>query len=130
MIRALAALLFVLPLLLAACLAGPAGCQTQSFPANGHSVTAARLRGCARRAAPFAAGPLMLARLSPVDYHHNHYFDDGTTLDTAWEGGRLWTVNWRALRTQPDLLFRNHRQISILDTRNFGRVAFVEIGAM
>ena len=39
-------------------------------------------------------------------------------------------MNWHALLHQPDILFRNERQINILDTRNFGRIAFVEVGAM
>jgi len=104
--------------------------EKQEFPVKGQSLTPSRLLGSEERAAPFAGGPLLLARLAPVDYHHNHYFDDGSTVETALEGGRLWTVNWHALRHQPDILFRNHRQISILDTRNFGKVAFVEVGAM
>jgi phosphatidylserine decarboxylase len=104
--------------------------ETQEFPIKGYSLNAERLLGSAERAAPFIGGPIILARLAPVDYHHNHYFDDGVTVDTAWEGGALWTVNWHALRNQPGILFRNHRQISILDTNNFGRVAFVEVGAM
>jgi phosphatidylserine decarboxylase len=104
--------------------------EDQEFPIKGHSLNAERLLGSAERAAPFSGGPVILARLSPMDYHHNHYVDDGTTADTVWEGGRLWTVNWHALLDQPDILFRNHRQVSILDTKNFGRVALVEVGAM
>jgi phosphatidylserine decarboxylase len=71
-----------------------------------------------------------LARLSPVDYHHVHYPDDGRTVSEAWIGGRLWTINWKALQSKDDILFRNERHINILDTRNFGRLGFVEIGAM
>jgi phosphatidylserine decarboxylase len=39
-------------------------------------------------------------------------------------------VNWHALQHQDDILFRNHRQINILETRHFGELAFVEVGAM
>jgi phosphatidylserine decarboxylase len=104
--------------------------EDQEFPIKGWSLNAERLLGGPERAAPFSGGPIILARLAPMDYHHNHYFDDGATAERAWEGGRLWTVNWHALRNQPDILFRNHRQISILDTQNFGRVALIEVGAM
>jgi phosphatidylserine decarboxylase len=38
--------------------------------------------------------------------------------------------NWRALQNKPDILFENERMVSILETRNFGRLAFVEVGAM
>jgi phosphatidylserine decarboxylase len=65
-----------------------------------------------------------------MDYHHVHYPDDGETLDQARVGRRLWTVNWHALLNQEDILFRNERQINILQTSNFGRLAFVEVGAM
>jgi phosphatidylserine decarboxylase len=59
-----------------------------------------------------------------------HYFDDGQTVDHARLGRRLWTVNRNALQSKDDILFINERQINILETKNFSRVAFVEIGAM
>jgi phosphatidylserine decarboxylase len=73
---------------------------------------------------------VILARLSPVDYHHNHYPDDGETLESDWIGGALWTINWHALQNKDDILFRNQRQVCILKTRHFGQIAFVEVGAM
>jgi phosphatidylserine decarboxylase len=45
-------------------------------------------------------------------------------------GGRLWTVNWHALQNKPDILFSNERRINILETRNLGRLGFVEVGAL
>jgi phosphatidylserine decarboxylase len=45
-------------------------------------------------------------------------------------GRRLWTVNQHALRSKPDIPFKNERSINILETRNFGRLAFVEVGAL
>jgi phosphatidylserine decarboxylase len=102
----------------------------QQFPVKGYSLNAAQILGDAERAQMFLGGPVLLCRLAPVDYHHVHYPDDGTTLETDWIGGRLWTVNWHALQSKPDILFSNQRQISILQTRNFGRLAVVEIGAL
>jgi phosphatidylserine decarboxylase len=52
------------------------------------------------------------------------------TLDHDRLGGRLWTVNWHALQNKPDILFSNERRINILETRNFGRLGFVEVGAL
>jgi len=100
------------------------------FPVKGHSLSAARILGSEKLAEPYMGGPVILARLAPVDYHHNHYPDDGVTLDSASIGGPLWTVNWHALQHQGDILFRNHRHINILKTRHFGQLAFVEVGAM
>jgi phosphatidylserine decarboxylase len=103
---------------------------SQRFPVKGHSLGAERILDSERRARPFLGGPVILARLSPMDYHHTHFPDDGETVVTAWAGGPLWTVNWHALLAMPDILFRNHRQINILKTRHFGLIGFVEIGAM
>jgi phosphatidylserine decarboxylase len=102
----------------------------QRFPVKGHSLSAAQILGGALRARPFIGGPVLLVRLSPVDYHHVHYPDGGTTLDHERLGSRLWTVNWHALQSKPDILFRNERTMNMLETRNFGRLAFVEIGAL
>jgi phosphatidylserine decarboxylase len=102
----------------------------QRFPIKGASLDAAQILGGAELARSFAGGPILLARLAPVDYHHVHYCDDGQTLQHAWEGHRLWTVNWHALQNKPDILFRNERRINILQTKNFGRIGFVETGAL
>ena len=53
----------------------------QQFPVKGHSLSAGKILGDEKRAAPFIGGPVLLARLSPMDYHHVHYPDNGTTLD-------------------------------------------------
>jgi phosphatidylserine decarboxylase len=102
----------------------------QHFPVKGHSLSAEQILGNAQRARPFIGGPVLLVRLAPVDYHHVHYPDYGTTLDHDRLGQRLWTVNWHALLNKPDILFSNERNVNILETRNFGRLAFVEVGAL
>ena len=55
---------------------------------------------------------MLLVRLAPVDYHHMHYPDDGTTRDHQRLGRRLWTVKWYALQSKPDILFANERNLS------------------
>jgi phosphatidylserine decarboxylase len=102
----------------------------QRFPVKGHSLSAEQILGNADRARQFAGGPVLLVRLAPVDYHHMHYPDDGTTLENQRLGRRLWTVNWHALQSKPDILFANERNVNILETRNFGRLGFVEVGAL
>ena len=39
-------------------------------------------------------------------------------------------MNWHALQSKPDILFANERNVNILETRNFGRLGFVEVGAL
>jgi phosphatidylserine decarboxylase len=102
----------------------------QHFPVKGNSLSAEQILGNAQRARPFIGGPVLLVRLAPVDYHHVHYPDHGRTLDHDRRGHRLWTVNWHALLNKPDILISNERNISILETRHFGRLAFVEVGAL
>ena len=65
-----------------------------------------------------------------MDYHHVHYPDDGKTISQDKYGGRLWTVNRNALQSMREILFRNERQVQILETANFGRLGFVEVGAL
>jgi phosphatidylserine decarboxylase len=102
----------------------------QQFPVKGYSLSAEHILGNAERARSFIGGPVLLVRLAPVDYHRVHYCDDGTTLDHDRLGRRLWTVNQHALRSKPDILFSNERNVNILETRNFGRLGFVEVGAL
>ena len=102
----------------------------QQFPIKGRSLNTQQVLGSEGRATSFIGGPVILARLSPMDYHHVHYPDDGVTIERTKLGRSLWTVQWRALQHQPDILLRNEREIQILDTEHFGRLAFVEVGAM
>jgi phosphatidylserine decarboxylase len=100
------------------------------FPVKGWSLNPATLLGGEERVPGFAGGPVILARLSPVDYHHLHYPDDGVTVEEKRLGHRLWTVNKNAMNNQPDILFRNERHVQLLETEHFGRLGFVEIGAL
>ena len=102
----------------------------QTFPVKGRSLSVDQILGSSERARPFVGGPVLLVRLAPVDYHHVHYPDDGRTLDHHRSGRRLWTVNWHALLSKPDILFANERNVNVLETRNFGRLGFVEVGAL
>jgi phosphatidylserine decarboxylase len=102
----------------------------QRFPVKGHSLCPEQILGNAERARPFIGGAVFLTRLAPVDYHHVHYCDDGSTLEHDRLGRRLWTVNWHALENKPDILFSNERNVTILQTRQFGRLGFVEVGAL
>lgn len=104
--------------------------EEQQFPVKGRSLNAEQILGSAELARPFVNGPLLVARLSPVDYHHVHYPDAGRTLERSKKGHRLWTVTWKAMQNKSDLYIENEREIQILETENFGRLAFVEVGAL
>jgi phosphatidylserine decarboxylase len=101
-----------------------------TFPVKGTALDAQSILGKEEHVARFQDGPVILARLSPVDYHHLHFPDAGTVIGHAQNGRRLWTVNPTALRNQPDILFRNERHVQLLKTDNFGILGFVEVGAL
>jgi len=102
----------------------------QHFPVKAHSLSAEHILGNAETARPFIGGPVLLVRLAPVDYHHVHYPDDGQDLGPRSAGAPPWTVNWHALLNKQDILFRNERHINTWKHANFGRLAFVEVGAL
>ena len=102
---------------------------SQRFPVKGIALSAAELLGDATVAAPFERGPAFIARLCPVDYHRFHFPDGGRITHRAHRGGPLHSVNPLALQFKPDILVTNERQISILETDGFGRLAYVEVGA-
>lgn len=78
----------------------------------------------------FDDGPCLLARLCPVDYHRFHFPDDGTILDFYDVPGVLHSVNPLALKNIPEVFMENERRVTILDTKNFGKLAYVEVGAI
>lgn len=100
-----------------------------TFPVKGTDLDAALLFGDAEKAAPFLDGPMLLARLCPVDYHRFHYPDDGETVEMYSLPGRLHSVNPISLAATDEVFTGNHRHVSILQTNNFGRLGYVEVGA-
>jgi phosphatidylserine decarboxylase len=102
----------------------------QTFPVKGASLTAAALLRSDELAKTFEGGPLMIARLCPTDYHRFHFPDDGTYLTQSRLPGGLHSVNPAALKYYSDIFATNERQVSILQTENFGKLAYIEVGAL
>lgn len=104
--------------------------EAQTFPVKGKDLTAARLLGNDEHARAFVGGPVLIARLCPTDYHRFHFPDAGSVVSSYRVSGRLHSVNPLALRARSDIFVTNEREVSILDTENFGKLAYVEVGAM
>jgi phosphatidylserine decarboxylase len=102
----------------------------ETYPVKGSDLQAEVLLGRQDIARAFEGGPLLIARLCPLDYHRFHYPDEGRTWDSYRIHGRLHSVNPVALKCRSDIFFTNERQVSLLDTRHFGRIAYIEVGAM
>lgn len=102
----------------------------QTFPVKGSQLSPEALLGNAERAKPFLGGSVLIARLCPTDYHRYHYPDNGRTLEHYSVAGRLHSVNPWALRYRDEIFATNERRVSILETENFGRLAYIEVGAL
>lgn len=100
-----------------------------SVPVKGALFKASALIGENEWTAQFEDGPGFIARLCPVDYHRFHYPDEGTLLASWRIPGALHSVNPWALAERKDIFMINERQVSILQTARFGKLAYVEVGA-
>lgn len=75
-------------------------------------------------------GSLVIFRLAPQDYHRFHVPVSGTVEKFVEIPGFLYTVNPIAVNSKYCNVFtENKRIISIISTSEFGKVAFVAIGA-
>ncbi|MDC1174747.1 phosphatidylserine decarboxylase [Bacteriovoracaceae bacterium] len=101
----------------------------QVIPVKGKFLSSKELLRNEKWNSTFENGPLLLARLCPVDYHRYHYPDNGTTLDHYRIKGELHSVNPIALKKKPDIFVENERVVTILETENFGKLAYIEVGA-
>lgn len=100
-----------------------------TVPVKGSMLRAVDLIGDNEVAQDFIGGPLMVARLCPVDYHRYHYPDAGRTVKAFSIPGDLHSVNPLALKYRQDIFIKNERRVAILETENFGKLAYIEVGA-
>ncbi|XP_043722005.1 phosphatidylserine decarboxylase proenzyme 2-like isoform X1 [Telopea speciosissima] len=78
----------------------------------------------------FVNGTLVIFRLAPQDYHRFHFPVSGTIEQFVDIPGCLYTVNPIAVNSKYCNVFtENKRVVSIISTEDFGKVAFVAIGA-
>jgi phosphatidylserine decarboxylase len=100
------------------------------YPVKGQYLLAKDLIGNDQISKIFQGGPLLIARLCPVDYHRYHYPDSGKILEHFSVPGAYDSVNPFALQYKNQIFIKNERYVSILQTENFGRVAYIEVGAI
>jgi len=77
----------------------------------------------------YAQGSMVLARLCPVDYHRFHFPCNCVPEQAQLINGPLYSVNPMALKKNIDLLTENKRMITLLHTKSFGTVLYIEVGA-
>jgi phosphatidylserine decarboxylase len=81
-------------------------------------------------ATDFEGGSLAVFRLAPQDYHRFHSPVDGTVTKIKHISGQYYTVNPMAIRTTIDVFGENARTVVWMDSKEFGKVAVVCVGAM
>ena len=94
--------------------------------AKGKHFTIENLLQNKRAAQIFLNGSVASFRLSPQDYHSPI---EGIVMGFGNIGGDYYNVDPFALRSSVDILTRNHRQWVSFETKEFGQVLFVAIGA-
>jgi phosphatidylserine decarboxylase len=78
----------------------------------------------------FLDGSLVIFRLAPQDYHRFHVPVSGVIEQFVDVSGSLYTVNPIAVNSKYCNVFtENKRTVAIISTAEFGKVAFVAIGA-
>ncbi len=108
----------------------PSVTETTPLPIKGAILNGPALLGNTPEMKRFYGGPGFIARLCPVDYHRFHFPDSGLVVSETRLAGPLHSVNPVALAVRGDLLFRNERVVTVIETENFGALAYVEVGAI
>lgn len=77
----------------------------------------------------YKGGTCLIFRLTVDDYHHYHFFDDGVAEKEHIIPGEFHTVNPIANDYFP-IYKRNTRHFTMLHTKHFDDVIFMEVGAL
>ena len=78
--------------------------------------------------ADFAGGLCLVFRLTMDDYHHYCFPDDGRLRLRYQIKGKLHTVS--PLSAGRKIYRDNYRVVNLLETRHFGKILMIEVGAM
>ena len=73
-------------------------------------------------------GPVLLLRLSPLDYHRFHAPDRLHVDQRLFIPGDLFTVHPLGWKHRPNVFFLNQREALLTQTANFGRLLYMAIG--
>lgn len=83
-------------------------------------------RGLAEK---YRSASMAIARLCPSDYHRFHFPCDCKPGPTRLINGYLYSVNPIAIKKNIHIFSQNKRTLCELDSKSFGRILYLEIGA-
>ncbi|MDA9470472.1 archaetidylserine decarboxylase [Enterococcus sp. 5H] len=118
-------------------LTAPCDGKVKVYPINEKAVfqikrseySLAELLGSEGLAKEWQNGSAVIFRLTPDDYHHYYFIDEGTILSHQKISGIFHTVQPIAIHNEP-VFSRNSREVTVIDTKNFGKIIQIEVGAL
>lgn len=96
---------------------------------KGKKFSLEKLIGDDTLAHKYLFGSMVFARLCPVDYHRFHFPFNCVPNKARLINGPLFSVNPIALKRNINIVTENKRMITELQTKNFGTVLYIEVGA-
>lgn len=101
----------------------------KNFIVKGKSFDVSRFLKDEALAARYQNGSLILGRLCPVDYHRFHFPVSGIPGKARLINGYLYSVNPTAIKSNIEIFYENKRYLTEIETEEFGKVLFLDIGA-
>lgn len=118
-------------------LIAPCDGRLSAYPITLHSVfhikgsyyTLSSLLNNEKLAREFAGGYCLIFRLTVNDYHRYCYIDDALKQRNKHIKGKFYTVHPAVLGNE-NIYKENTREYCVMNTKNFGKVVQVEVGAL
>lgn len=103
--------------------------KKQTFKVKNSEYDLAELLDSTSLAEEWQGGCAVIFRLTPDDYHHYYFIDEGTISQHQKIAGVFHTVQPIAVHNEP-VFSRNAREVTVIETKNFGKIAQIEVGAL
>ena len=101
------------------------------FTVKGTPYTLSELVDDPTLAKEFVGGTVLVFRLCVDDYHRYAFFDNGNiAVPPRYIKGAFHTVRPIAFTNERRVFCKNAREITVLETENFGKALQIEVGAM
>ncbi|MEM7403594.1 MAG: archaetidylserine decarboxylase [Myxococcota bacterium] len=119
-------------------LISPADCRVLVYcidsntvvPIKGKTFCIDQLLGNTQAVQQFTGGICIVCRLNVSDYHRFCYVDDCSHKAVTTIAGYYRAVNPWSLANHKDVFCKNQRQLTLLQTKQFGLIAHIDVGAL
>ncbi|MDW7675534.1 MAG: phosphatidylserine decarboxylase [Bacillota bacterium] len=101
----------------------------QVIQVKGQEYSLEELFQSSELARQFQGGICVVVRLNPSDYHRFHFPDSGVPKQYQHIPGSYYSVNPMALKKIAKVYCQNKRELTEIQSDNFGKIVIVEVGA-